>query len=476
MATSPRGVDEIIEALNNTFDDVDPTIDVSKGPIAVLNYATAIELSRTEQQAAYLGTVYQLENADEIDEDDIEALGNNYALDPNVGSLADAIVTFYRESRPEVGQSYPVPEGALVGTDDERYTFITIADAIMSGDSAAIYYNPTERRYELRVEVEAISIGDDFNLPPGTITSILSGVTDFDGVTNDEAAFGGLDPIDRTSFRNLIWNNLQALDSDLAGRLLTTVYEYDVGATDIGMVSSADFDTFERQAYVNGRTAYDIYVITDTLGPELQTFTALGGELSILIEKPPVQSVQYVMVDGARTTFQFLPDSARAFRGSPRADDRVTLINPLQPGQTVEIQYFNYDGIVRANAALQGGQRPFGNDVLVRLAFSVPIFISARMTATSADDQGEVQAAVLDFTEAYLNDPASPSATRRLLVTILDPADYQQQVLASVPGISTFNVLQFLRLDEGVQDLSVIELDGRTEYPVLSPGFNFVVQ
>jgi len=476
MSTSPRDVDEIIEAMNNTFDEIDPTIDVAKGPLGVLIYATAIELSRTEQQAAYLSTVYQLEKAEDIDADDIEALGNNYSLDPNVGNLADAVVTFYRGSRPESGQSYVVPEGSLVGTDDARYTFITTTDTVMNGDNPDIYYNPTERRYEIRVEVEAISIGDDFNLPSDTITSILSGVTDFDGVTNTEAALGGQDPIDSIAFRNLIWNNLQALNADLAGRLITTVSEYDSGVTDVGIVSSSELDLFERQAYIQGRTALDIYVITDTISPELQTFTSLGGEIFFPIDNPPVQSVRYVMVDGERAAFQFIPDSVRAFRGSPRANDRVKLTEVLQPGQTVEIQYFNYQGIIDSYNALQGAQKPFGNDVLVRLAFAVPIFVAARITAASAEDQTAVQAEVLDFTDSYFRDPVSPSATRRLFVDRLDPADYQQQVLASVAGISTFTVLSFVRLDVGVQDLSVIELDGKTEYPVLSPGFNFEVQ
>jgi len=476
MATAPRNVDEIIESMGETFEDIDPTIDVAKGPLGVLIYATATELSATETQAAYLTTVYQLENTEDIDDDDIEALGNNYSLDPNVGELADAVVTFYRESRPIAGEVYVIPQGALVGTEDQRYTFITTDDIVMDGNNPDIYYNPTERRYEVRGEVEAVSIGDDFNLPPETITSIISGVNDFDGVTNFEAALGGFDPLDRTSFRNLIWNNLQALDTDLTGRLVTTILDYDVAATDVALVSSSEFELFERQAYVNGRTAYDVYVITDTLGNELQTFTALGGELSIPLDKPPVQSVQYVMVDGERATFTFTPDSAQAFRNSPRANDRVTLSTALQPGQTVEIKYFNYEGIVDANTALQGRGKPFGNDVLVRLGYAVPVFVQARAVATSAEDQDAVNVAIQEYTEFYFNDPISPSATRKRFGATLDPRDYQDTVLAAVPGLSTFTVLVFARLDEGVQDVSPIEFDGRTEYPVLSPGSIFSAQ
>jgi hypothetical protein len=472
MANAPRDLDEILSSYYTTWNDIDPTIDISKGPVASLVFATAQELSRLEAQAAYLSSVYQLENVEDMDEDDLSALGNNYSLDPDIGSLATATVTFYRESRPIYGETYIIYEGTLVGSEDGRYTFVTVKDTLMSGSNADIYYNPDARRYEITCAVEAVSVGDDFNIPEDGINSILTDVSDFDGVTNRYPARGGLDPLDKLQFRNIIWNNIQALDSDFAGRIISVLLDQDpAGVTDVRLVSSAEFTVFERLSLVGGRTAYDMYVITDAIDTALQTTTALGGETTITLDNPPVQSVQYVFVDGQAVTFTFVRDTNPTVRNSPLANDHVELVTPLQPGQTVEITYYNYQNLWNTNDLLQRRAKPFGNDVLVRLAYAIPVFIAARMTTNSAEDREAVKAAVQDYTEYYLRNPGAPSSTRQVFVSSLDPADYQQAVLRDVTGVSTFTVTMFARLDNAVQDVAILGFDDKTEYPILAPGF-----
>jgi hypothetical protein len=259
----------------------------------------------------------------------------------------------------------------------------------------------------------------------------------------------------------------------MAGNIIIKILETDpVGIKDIRLVGSTNYETFERLSVTRGRTAYDVYVITDTIGPAVQSYTALGNEESILIESAPVQSVQYVNVDGTPTAFSFTPDLRKEYRRSPLAEDRVRIAgDPLQPGQVVEIKYFHYNKLKEAQLQLTGGSKPFGSDVLVRLAYPVPVFIAARMVAEAAEDRDRIEANILDFTEYYLRDPYSPSPIRTIFPETMNPRDYEDQVKDSVPGIATFDVINFNRLDRAVQDVAVIEFNGFNEYAVMSPSF-----
>jgi len=473
MAVSPRSVEEIVESMGDTMDGIDPTIDTTKGPIAVLLYAFSAELTRAEQMAGYLSILYNLEQAEDIDDDDVENIGNNYGLDPDVGRLADVIITYYRLSRPEEGLSYKVYEGDLVGSEDGRFIFAVTEDVTMDGDNADVYFNADEQRYEINVPAQSVSVGDDFNLTEGTINTLFTPSADFDGATNPDPAQNGEDPLSKMEFRNIVWNNLQALDSDMAGNLIQTVLDADpVGIKDVRLLGSTDYANFERLSVTRGRTAYDIYVITDTITPEVMTYTALGGETVIPIENSPVQSVQYVNVDGVPVPFAFLPDLRKEYRRSPRADDRVELTgDDLQPGQIVEVKYFYYSKINDAQTQIEGGQKPFGNDVLTRLAYPIPVFIAAKLLTDAAEDRDRVEANILDFTDSYMKDPVSPSPTRVVFPDTMDPRDYEDQVESTIPGVASFNVINFNRLDNAVRDVAVIEFNGVNEYAVLSPNF-----
>jgi len=474
MATVPRETQDILFSMQETFQNIDPTIDILKGPFAVFTFIAAEELSRTETQAAYLQTIYQLENAENLDDDDIDALGRNYGIDPDVGDLANVVVTLWRNSRPEAGTLYTAYEGDMVGTEDGRYTFAITQDRTMEGDNADIYYNPDTKRYEINVQAEAISIGEDFNLPEGVITTLLSELEDFDGVTNTEPAYGGNDPLDKVQFRALLWNTVQGIDQDLAGNLIAQVQGSDPsGITDIRMISSSEFELFERLNHLNGKTGYDVYVITDETVEDVMQYTALGREQSVTIDQPPVAAVNSVIIDGSPAAFQFIQDTDPVRRSSPNARDRVFLNGlSLEAGQTVEIRYFYYKNIYDAQQSFTNRAMPFGTDVLVRRGYPIPVQIEAELVTTSVEDREEVINEIIDYTESYLRDPLAPTQYRRLFVHGLDPRDYQEAVLTSVAGVSRYNVTIFNRIDTATTDIELIIFNGRNEFPVLHPQFN----
>jgi len=470
MATLARTLDVILDSIQATHADVDPTIDIQKGPISVLLYSFAAELTRVESNTSYLSSVYQLEIANELQDDDLINLARNYGLDPDSGIKATVIVTFYRIARPLAGEVYSVDEGTIVSTADNRLSFTLTSGVEMDGDSADIYYNATTQRYEISVSAHAVANGTDYNVPTGTIVNISSDSQDFEGVVNTSDATGGQDPLDAFQIRNLIWDSIQGLAADSTGRIISTISGISPnGFDDIALVASTQYGIFRRLESLNGRQGYDVYLITDSFIQDLQSGVALGGETSIPLDKSPTLGVERVTVDGTPVSYYFQQDQDSSINGSKRATDKVILDTPLQPAQTYEIRYYYFDLIYEAGRAFESDSSPFGVDVLVRRANPVPIYIAAQLTTSPDTDKNAVIVDIKDYTADFFRDPVSPSFGRSSFINILDPASYEDSVKSAISGISTFKVTNFVRTDKAVMDIEIIEFDGYTEYPLLSP-------
>lgn len=473
MPTSPRDIDAYLTAMTQSLQRINPNVDVTKGPLSVLFYAMAIEGSRTENLAAYLQQIYQLSDPSQIREDDLFQLALNFGKDPNVAKLAQGTVYFFRSTRPEAGQTYVAQVGTVVSTSDGRYNYIVTEGNEMNGDIADVYFNTSASRYEIPVVVEATAAGIDYNLPPNTIKTIQTFQDDFDGCVNTDYMRNGDDPPDAFQVRDILWNSMMGLNSDIVGHtnaILSTVSP--TGIDSFNIVSSADFFNFERLTSVSGKFGYDVYLITDNVMSRIERGTADGGETFLTFERKPVLSVQYVAVDGVSVPFSLDVDTAVAFRGSPKSNDRVTVATALQPGQTWEVSYQYYNTVYEAHEVLQGRMRLFDSDVLVRLANPVDIYVAGETRVFSTADSSSVINDIRTFTEGYLRSPDNPSTSTRTFVTVLDPYEYQRAVEASVDGVQQFRLTRFARLDVATLPIERISLNGRNEYPSLAVNFD----
>ncbi len=471
---SPREVDEIVESVIETTRDINPAVDIRKGPLAVLMWGLVTELSKTEEFVGYLNTLYQLENAENIEDPDLIMLGANYGKDPNVGRATQVTVHVYRYSRPENGSVHTVPAGTAVSTDDGRFVYTALNDAQMDGNFADIYYNSEDQWYEIPVLVEAVAVGSDYDLPPGTITRLLSAVESFDGVINrDDPRRQGSDPVDPVQFVRQLHDTIQGVNFDSAGNIINTIQDLDpTGYDDIAFVSSMDTDVFKRNKTLGGSLGYDIYLISDSVTETQQEGIASGGETEISLEQRPVLSVAFVTVNSIPVSFSFEPDTNSPVRGSPRANDKVKLDVPLLPLQTYQITYVYYDLISQANDVFQGRAGIFGADMLVRLANPVEVLIEVEISVSSTADREEAISDLRSFTERFLRNPDSLDASTRRFIESLDPSSYADAAAAFVEGITNVKINTFIRVDRASMDVELITFDGGTEYPILSPNFS----
>lgn len=471
--TTPRNVDDILESIDESHRSVSPEIDTQKGPIAIMNYAHANELARTESHAGYLRTVYQLSRADELEDEDLAQLALNYGKEANTGRASQVLLHLYRRTPPEPGQVAEAEAGALAGTIDGRFVFITTDSVRMDGNFADAYFNAQERRYEIAVKAVAISVGDDFDLPPNTINRLITPLDSFDGVINKGYSKRGKDFVNRISLRNLVWDSLQGIDRDIVGNILQELADIDPSGYDaVSIVPSVDYEAFKRRGYVSSKVGYDVYVISDEISEDVQTGTANGGETSILLERRPVAAVNAVTIDGDEVPFSLDIDTDLAFSGSPKSNDRVTLLTPLEPAATYQVIYQYFDIVYEGNDALLGRGKIFGGDVLIRRANPVEVFISGFARVSSTSNKEDVIEDLRQFSQEYLNDPDIPSARLATFVEALDPSEYVEAAIRNVDGLLGLTLDGFVRPDRAFLDVEIITFDGRTEFPILSSAFD----
>ncbi len=99
MPTTARDVDAYLTDLIGAMRSIDPSIDVQKGPLAVLLYAAATEGARTEEFSTYLQSLYQLSDPTLIRDEDMFELALNFGKDPNVARQSTVTVYFFRSTK-----------------------------------------------------------------------------------------------------------------------------------------------------------------------------------------------------------------------------------------------------------------------------------------------------------------------------------------------------------------------------------------
>jgi len=360
-----------------------------------------------------------------------------------------------------------------VSTSDGRFNFAVIEGTEMNGDLADVYFDADTGRYEIPAICEAVAVGTDYDLPPNTINTIQTVQEDFDGCVNKVYATRGSDPPDKYGMRDIIWAAIQGANQDTAGQINSLIYDVSpTGADAFSVVSSTDFLNYRRLGSMSGKFGYDIYMISDSTQNTIARGTAVGGETFLPFTRKPVLSVIYVAVDGAPIAFSFDSDQTDALRGSPSANDRVQLSVALQPGQVWEVSYVYYDTIYNVNTVIQGRQKIFASDVLVRRADTVDILVAGETQVFATAEREDVIDDIRAFTLGYLRNPDNPSISYQTFVSLLDPLDYQQAVESSVDGLQQFRLTRFARLDRAVLDIEQLAFDGVTEYPVLNINFD----
>jgi uncharacterized phage protein gp47/JayE len=151
---------------------------------------------------------------------------SNYDLSRKGSTKATGSVLFYTEIRPT--NDILIMDNTIISTAPDysdsigSVTFVVVGTKIMSAANPDVYYNPTLKRYEIQVYVEAQNPGDRGNVPAESITAALNVAPNLRVINDVPTRYG----------------NDRETNQQLSDRVKTAKSEYDSG-TEGGYNSTA---------------------------------------------------------------------------------------------------------------------------------------------------------------------------------------------------------------------------------------------
>jgi hypothetical protein len=237
-----------------------------------------------------------------------ESLASNYGIKRSGLRAAQVNQTYYTYTKPT--RDLVVNQGATVGSSSNSSApkFTAKAKYTIPAASSDSFYNPEKRRYEITVQMTAVTPGSSGNVPANTLDTAISGSSGLSTVNETSASYG----LDRQSNLELAEEGMKALLSLDTG----TFYGYEKtavnspGVINVKVVESGspemmrDYDPI-RQKHAGGKV--DVYVKGSIERTVSETF-----------------AFQFQVAKGVK--FDVLDSSNLIFRAR---DSRLSVSNPI---------------------------------------------------------------------------------------------------------------------------------------------------
>lgn len=145
-----------------------------------------------------------------------DSLAQNFNITRRGRSFATVEQTFYVTTAPT--RNLYINQNSIVrsSSNGDAPRFVAKGQYVLPSATASRYYNPTKRRYEIKVPMIADTPGSLGNLAAGTLDTVASGATGFQTV-NEVASYGGFDNQSNFELAEAASRALVSLDTGTAG-------------------------------------------------------------------------------------------------------------------------------------------------------------------------------------------------------------------------------------------------------------------
>lgn len=450
-----RTKNEIITSVQTAIQAASPQVrvDVAKGPfyyLAAQGVAGPLaDTSRDVERMALLST-HQFPNV--ATQAEALALARAYAIGIGSGGFSGGIAYFVTGRRPVGSDSFTVQEGATVSTAANRgVVFEAVESRSLTAANADAFFNPSTRRFELPVQVQALSAGEAGNIPARTLTVILGGANNFDGVTNLVDFRGGTAAQSVAAVYARAQQRLAGLDNFSRGGLKSRVLEVDVDRIQaVELTYSTEYPTLFYR--LPDDQAVDIWVL-NTAQEVLttDTFVAANGQTQFVLNQKPALSLSSAFVNGVPVTATLVLDTSLEVGRSTREQSRVVISPAANAGDVVDITY-SYDNVLNSIQSTLDGLLTsstgslFATDILVRYPRSFDFATTVTGTVLGTFDPTTIEEEVATVIGDYI---ANGTGTSPLLGGTRTPAELRDAIKAQVPGIATLSIPIFGRKSLG---------------------------
>lgn len=190
-----------------------------------------------------------------------DSLAANFGVPRQGRRPAQVLQTFFTNTKPT--QDLTVAQNAIVSssTNSTAPRFFSSSSITMVASNAQAYYNPNEKRYEIRVQMIAETPGSSGNVPAGDLDTVASGADGLQTV-NEVAAAYGRDRQSNLELSELASRKLFSLDTGTEGGYSMTAVGTP-GLLEVTIVKSGDpfmmrdYDDV-RQKHIGGKV--DVWV------------------------------------------------------------------------------------------------------------------------------------------------------------------------------------------------------------------------
>jgi hypothetical protein len=324
---------------------------------------------------------------------------------------------------------------------------------VIDPTNADSFFNSARRTFEVAVNVEAVSPGENFNIPAFRINSLITPNVDFQGVENRSPAEGGSEEETQDSEVNRIRERFAGLNTgSVDGIRFAASNSFPEIIQDVAVIQPAS-DLFRRTILTPG---LDVYIAGSNQETVRQNYVAIGGETEIPIASPPsVPSSLVLSINGVANVDAVIVEDTGPEANTVRANEIVSLSAPLVPGDVATFTYsFNrliLDVQEIYKPATQGDSLLFGTDILVYEAVEVPITVVMSIRVASSFDiprtTDQVTTAIFALVE------------QNTFGITLYPETIRETILNSIQGVTSLNLEQFRRTDTSLRDVEIIELE-----------------
>lgn len=340
-----------------------------------------------------------------LEDGQIDDEGTNYKKERLPGSYATVTLTFFTEILST--SDIVIPAGTTVKTAGTTLTspitFETVSEARFSVGDIATYYSYDNARYEFTVTAICTTIGTGGNVGQNTISSIVGTVSGISGVTNINAATGGLSSETDEDMKVRI--SLAKLGRDLNVPNGVRGLMKDNGFLDAYTVRVEDADA-ERA------TGIDVFVVNTITDAAIETFTYYPGRLYYFTNRPvtEVTSVKVAStgVTLASSLYAVNIDNTSPLRRSVYAQDyiQISAFTSLSPGQLFTVSYNYASRISRTQDNVNLVENHvLTADLLIKRAYPVYLYLNATLTLKTSSDgpatRSRCRNAIAQFMSSY---------------------------------------------------------------------------
>lgn len=430
-----KSADDISKELSDSILQTDSTLDVDQGPIPdIYVRPQSGQLANASADAESLRQLFTLQFEATATDDEIKNALANYGSTPGAGVKAQHVQHFLRFTKPIVDIS--IPAGTLVANTGGDLIYRVVNGGTILAASSSLYYNSSRKSYEIGLLVEAVGIGNKYNLPSNRVITLLTPVSGIDSTENRSGSTGGKEKETKDSQSSRLKNSLLGINLGAAGGI-----QGNIKNTMPELVSDvAIIQPFEKEfARSTTGPALDIYVIGSLYESYIQVYTAIGGETQVPLVKKPAFSITGITVNNVAVSFSLINDTSLETGYSLDAYDAAALSIALVVNDSVKIEYTYNQVLEKVNNIVysNGSDYLFNTDILIRSPFKIAPVLGGEVQALPSYSVTEVEQNLLTYFTNYF--------TFTKFTEIVYPEIVRENVLTQVTGVQTFRLREFRR-------------------------------